>query len=230
MQSLINWVSQHDNKRLFIVLYIGLSLVLSITISLFWLLFAVLIHFMFELIRQNQIYKKPKHIFLESLWETKLDFALVVFALWLAIYLDFIFGIAGVGALARVGVQSASHSGSVAAKGAEISVRFATWNRAIRGILLSLDDAGNAAKAIYQSKSSKKDSYESGYDANVINSNSDENTKVSTSWRNKWNVIDYMAVCLFLLTFVLIVLAPFILNISFAGIISVAMEEFHPLP
>ncbi|WP_157666512.1 hypothetical protein [Alkalitalea saponilacus] len=185
---------------------------------------------MFELIRQNQIYKKPKHIFLESLWETKLDFALVVFALWLAIYLDFIFGIAGVGALARVGVQSASHSGSVAAKGAEISVRFATWNRAIRGILLSLDDAGNAAKAIYQSKSSKKDSYESGYDANVINSNSDENTKVSTSWRNKWNVIDYMAVCLFLLTFVLIVLAPFILNISFAGIISVAMEEFHPLP
>jgi hypothetical protein len=54
LKKILNWIAEHDEKLLFVLLYIGISLVLSITVSLFWLLFAVLLHLALEIIRQSR--------------------------------------------------------------------------------------------------------------------------------------------------------------------------------
>lgn len=229
VKNIINWIANHDNKTLFIVLYIGLSVVLSIVISLFWLLFVVLIHFAFELITQSRMRPGGRSMLLESLWETKLDFALVIFALWLAVYLDFIFGIAGLGAAARGGAIAASRTGSQAAniggKVAQVSARFAALQRIIRGILLSLDDVANAAKSFFQRKKSLP--ADDGEEACKVMENQDVQ---GSSWTGKWTGVDYAGVILFLLSFALILLAPFITGLTWAEIGSVITEEFHPFP
>ena len=232
MGKIINWIVDHDSKKLFIVLYISISLVLSIVISLFWLLFAVMIHFAFELIGQSQKQKNNKNVLLESLWETKLDFALVIFAWWLAIYLDFIFGIAGIGAAARVGAQTASRAGQVGGKAIEASARVAAWSRIIRAILLSLDDVGNALKAIYQSKTKKKVT-ELSNESNTENYQSKvpiDDSRLGSSWLAKWKVVDYIGVMLFVLFLLLIVLAPLVIGVSLPEIYEITLKEFHPWP
>jgi len=229
---IINWVADHDNKKLFIALYISISLVLSIAISLFWLLFAVLIHFIFELIGQSQKKNNGRAVLLESLWETKLDFALVMFAWWLAIYLDFIFGVAGIGAAARVGAQSASRATHLGGKAVEASARAAAWSRIIRAVLLSLDDVGNAFKAIYQSRNNKKhtsDANERRQETKVIKDNQDIMQKRS-SWLSKWSSVDYIGVVLFCLCLLLIVFAPVLIDVRIPEIINITLDEFNPWP
>lgn len=235
MNKIIKWVADHDNKKVFIVLYISISLVLSIAISLFWLLFAVLIHFLFELVGQSQKQVNGKSVLLESLWETKLDFALVMFAWWLAIYLDFIFGVAGIGAAARVGAQTASRAGQVGGKAVEASARMAAWSRIIRAVLLSLDDLGNALKAIYQSRA-RKNQVEEESTGKIPEQKLDPPDETgslvthSSSWIAKWKAIDYIGVVLFCLCFFLILLAPKLIGVSLPEIIGITVKEFHPWP
>ena len=227
LTKIINWIADHDNKKWFIVLYIGFSLVLSITISLFWLLLAVLVHFVFELIGQSKKKEGNQTILLESLWETKLDFALVIFALWLAVYLDFIFGVAGIGAAARIGAQTASRTGQVAGKATEVTVRFAAWNRVIRAILLSVDDVANAIKAVYQGKKPKKKKTER------ISENlpkEEIRLKNKSSWGYRWHTIDHVGVGLFIISLLLIVLAPILIDASYEKMKIILFEEFHPFP
>lgn len=243
MNRFTQWVIHHDENKWFIILYIGLSLVLSIAISLFWLLFAVMVHFAFELIRQH--YKQPDagRVVMESLWETKLDLALVVFAWWLAVYLDFIFGVVGIGAAARAGAQTASRAGRVGGQALAATSRAAAWSRIIRGILLSVDDVGNAAKAIYQSRKAREldetspvgeqtpapHNAEATSPGTTTDASSDtDNTVPPSSWSGRWVPVDYIGVILFGVSFVLIVLAPQLIGMSWEEILRVTAEEFRP--
>ena len=222
MNKTLRWISHHDNKKIFIFLYIGLSLVLSIAISLFWLLFAVLVHFAFELVAQSVRKQGASNVLLESLWETKLDFALVVFALWLSVYLDFIFGVAGIGVAARAGAQAASRAGA----------RFAGWHRIIRAVLLSLDDVGNALKAYFASKKSKrKEAAEklTGKEEQKEEPETEIKTS-STSWTHRWGIADHIGVWMFVLFTLLILIAPWAIGMSWQTIGEIMLKELHPWP
>lgn len=50
-----DWVIRHDDSWLFTVLHIGLAVVLSIWIGLFWLVAVVVVHFAFEIVRQRSL-------------------------------------------------------------------------------------------------------------------------------------------------------------------------------
>ncbi len=231
-KKILNWVADHDNKKAFIFLYISISLVLSIAISLFWLLFAVLIHLAFELISQSRKQESFMSILTESLWETKLDFALVMFAWWLAVYLDFIFGVAGIGVAARMGVQTASRTSQVGGKIIQSSAKATAWGRIIRAILLSLDDVGNAMKSVYQNKASKmrnKPIPEINFEHTSQNKPNKKPTTKS-SWFIKWQIIDYVGVALFFICLLLITLAPFLIGVELKELYKITIEEFHPLP
>ena len=54
-ERLRDWVLNHDDSWIFIILYVGLAVVLSLWISLFWLLVVVAGHFVLEWIRQRHI-------------------------------------------------------------------------------------------------------------------------------------------------------------------------------
>jgi hypothetical protein len=130
-----DWIVEHDESKLFLVLYVGLAVVLSIWISLFWLVAVVAVHFGFELIRQARHQETARAMVLEALWEVKLDIALVLFALALALYMELVLGVVGLQGAARIGAASRA------------ATRFAGWERAIRGVLLSLDDAAQVIRA-----------------------------------------------------------------------------------
>jgi hypothetical protein len=130
------WIQTHDESWLFIVSYIGLAVVLSIWISLFWLVAVVAAHFVLELLRQRHLRGGRLLPAVESLWELKLDVALVLFALVLSLYMDVVLGLVGLQAAARMGGA------------ARVATRFAGWERTLRGIVLSADDAVQVARVV----------------------------------------------------------------------------------
>jgi hypothetical protein len=118
------WILQHDESWLFTISYVGLAVVLSIWISLFWLVAVVGVHFILEWIRQSHFAERSRDVLRRSLWELKLDGALILFAFALTAYLEVILGMAGLAGASRMGLQAGA--------------RFAGWSRVLRGVLLSL--------------------------------------------------------------------------------------------
>jgi hypothetical protein len=235
LKNIFNWIAEHDEKLLFIFLYIVVSLVLSIAVSLFWLLFAVLLHLGLELIRQSRVKTGKKTIILESLWETKSDFALVAFALWLVVYLDFIFGVAGLGVAARAGVQSSSRLGRIGVRLTNFITRFAAWQRVIRSFLLALDDLLILARIIQNSRRAK---IMKKYNENNGAEDTPEPTPTietksdpyQSSWSQKWSFGDYFGLGMLILFITLVLTAPWITGLSYAEIRGIIAVEFNPFP
>lgn len=204
MLKLKSWIVRHDESNTFIILYITLAVVLSIAISLFWLVVVVAVHFVFECIKQHELKKGWVGVLIRSTWELMLDFGLILFAFVIAIYMDIILGAAGIGAGARAGIQSASKAGT----------RFAGWQRALRGILLSIDDAAQLTKF---SKGSDNESEP------VVNSK-------FGGWTEKWSIGDKFTISFTVLSFLLIVIAPLITNYTMDEIFLVIMQDLDPFP
>lgn len=133
------WVHDHDDRKLFIIPYVGLALVLSIMISLFWLVALVGLHFAFELYKQQRIGPQDRlSVFVRASWAIFLDLGLVFFALTVAIYIDVVFGLLGLSVAARAGVQG----------GARLGSRVVAWESVIRGVAISADEALLLSRAI----------------------------------------------------------------------------------
>lgn len=219
--TLPGWILRHDDSKLFAFLYIGLALVLSIAIGLFWLVLVVAVHFALDLYKYSRLLGSWKAAAARAAWELKLDLSLVLFALWLSVYMDLIFGIAGLGAGARAAAQASSRAaqaGSQAtATGARAAVRvgarFAAWQRVIRGILLSLDDVGLAVRAAVGKKGKKAEKRSSG-----------------SGWGEKWSTGDKLALGLGLASLLLILAAPLITPHTLTGMFSLLAHELKPFP
>ncbi len=109
----IAWIADHDEKRLFLVGYVGLTLLLTIGISLFWLIFLVSIHFFFEVVKKYcDGAKDTSRILTWSAWDIKFDLALVTMALVLVVFTEISFGVAGVAGLSRFSGVMARFSGA----------------------------------------------------------------------------------------------------------------------
>jgi hypothetical protein len=203
--SLKDWVINHDDKKIFTYLYIGSAVVLSIAVSLFWLIVVVGIHLGFETYKQYQIDQSWIFAVLRSTWEVLLDLSLIIFSFVLVLYLDVVLGAAGIGVAARVGVQAASG----------IGVRFAGFQRAIRGILLSIDDILQISKSFLKSKKQE----------------STEDSRISPlgGWVGKWTFGDSMTIVFLVVSASLIFVSPVLLDENLSSIIQKIVAELHPL-
>ncbi len=113
-RSLYRWVIEHDDRRLFLVGYIVLSIVLSIAISLFWLLVLIAIHLLLELVKKRHDGAGSlRRTLAWALWDVKFDLALLVMAFMLLVYTSISVGILGIGG-ASLGASRSLH-GLVAA-------------------------------------------------------------------------------------------------------------------
>lgn len=205
MDNIKTWIINHDDSKLFIFLYISLAVVLSIVISLFWLIVVVLVHFIFECIKQSEFKSGLAGVLFRSSWELILDFGLIFFAFVIAIYMDIVLGAAGIGAGARASVQAASRTGT----------RFAGWQRAIRGILLSLDDVAQVSKAITKENSKSIDN---------------KNTSKYGGWVEPWSFGDKTTLAFTFLSVILIITAPFLTYHTLNDVILILMQDLKPLP
>ena len=192
------WIVQHDDSWLFIVPYIGLAVVLSITISLFWLVALVAAHFVLEWVRQ--IYEarstgdRPgfRGLLRRVLWELKLDLALIAFALVLTVYMEMALGVVGLGAVGRSGAMATARAGS----------RFAVLQRVLRGVLLSLDDAAQVARAILQRRGASPPA-----EAATVRAPRPLPDR-EPGWRASWSKADYAVLGFGMLCLALLAVSP----------------------
>lgn len=193
------WWIEHDDQLPFTLAYLGLALVLSLAIGLFWLVAVVALHAALEywaLGRQRQGARLGR-----VLWHVKLDIALVLFALCLAVYMDLLFGIAGLAPAARAGMQAGS--------------RFLAWQKGIRGLLLSLDDAALLARSL----AGRKDG-------------DTERTPpaVAPPWRAPWSVGDRISLGLGAGFAALLLAAPWLSGHDATALLQLIGAELHPFP
>lgn len=228
------WIINHDDKTAFTVLYIGLSLALSIVFGLFWLVLIVFCHWILEMISQS--FKSTNFLlaFGNSLWEIKLDLALVFMALWLAVYLDFIFGIAGLGVAARSAAQitnqtirTSSRMASTTGNIAKTTVRFAGWQRIIRSTLLSVDDVLQSVRGIFKAKS-KTGKITKTQDQEFDQIAGNQKKIKESLWAGKWTLGDKASVLILIIFICLIMTAPWIIDKSFNEVTNIILEELTP--
>ncbi len=199
------WIVNHDDSKAFIVAYIGLAVVLSIWLGLFWLVAVVAVHGLFEVIRQRALHEPWRRVAGEALWELKLDVALVLLAFVVTLYLDLVLGVAGLQGVARAG-----------AAGLRGGSRFAAWQRVLRGVLLSVDDAAQVARFAVQG----------GGEA----SEPEPAPPPTPRWIQPWRLGDRIAVGLGLFSLLLIFASPALTDHSTESAIATLLSEMHPFP
>ncbi|WP_072394081.1 hypothetical protein [Hyphomicrobium sp. CS1GBMeth3] len=130
MAQALQWIRDHDDRLSFVVLYIGGAIALSVWLNLFWVIMLMLGHFALEIARGYLL--DAKRPLTRALWEVKLDIALVLFALVVALYSELVLGLLGLGQAARAGQ---------AVRGLQAATRFGVIERALRIVVLTADDA-----------------------------------------------------------------------------------------
>jgi hypothetical protein len=217
------FIIDHDDKWLFTVFYIGAAVVLSIWISLFWLIVVVGVHFAFELVRCRHEGQPWDRALAESAWEIKLDLALVAFALALAVYMDVLLGVAGLQGAARVGAN--------AGRAVRGGTRFVVWKRVLRGVLLSVDDAAQVARAALRARRKKNARNPPENEPEDEPENEPEPDGLTTSpWRRPWGIADRLTIGFGIVCVVLVVVAPWLTAHGGAEVLSMLGEELHPWP
>lgn len=144
------WVRDHDDRWSFILFYVGAAILLSVFANLFWVVLLMLGHYAVEIWRHYVI--EVKNPFLQALWHVKLDIALVLFALVIALYAELVMAALGIGQAARAGQ---------AVRGAQMLTRFAIIERGLRIFFLTVDDMARIGVIIWKAlcgKNGKNDS------------------------------------------------------------------------
>lgn len=196
MKAVTDWIAAHDDSKVFAAIYISASLILSLTVSLFWLAACVAVHFLFEAIAASK--NGSKRVLRSALWGTKFDISLVLFSLWLAVYLDTIFGMVGLGVAAKTAAQTA--------------VRFGAWQKIVRIFLLSADDIVMVIKGFFGGRKS------AGKPVKL----SQPSSSVTLG--------DILAIGLGVLSVILVLSAPILIETPWGTVKSILLNEMHPWP
>ena len=234
------WIVFHDESKVFVCFYLLLAVVLSIFLSLFWLVLVVFIHFVFEFVKQNQIDNYKLGVVLRAFWEVKLDVALVLFSLALVVYLDFVFGLAGINAAARVGGNVASRSGQIASRSGQIArmgrlsrllSKIAGWQRVIRTIMMTIDDVFLILKALLMKLNDKKNNNQKNIKVDEITNKKEEEVFTTYGkWQQKWDFGDKFAVTFTVFCFLLFVVSPLLTGFELQEIWHLISQELKPFP
>ncbi len=175
------------------------------TISLFWLVAVVAAHGLLEwfaLARNGVTDRRLGRI----LWHLKLDLGLVLVALCLGLYIELLFGLAGLGAAARTGAQTAA--------------RAVAWQRTIRGVLMTADEAALVVKAAV-SRNGVTGKQRPTPDA----------PDPRPPWQIRpWSRGDKFAITFTLTCLVLILLTPVLTHHDVGSMLDVLALDLHPWP
>lgn len=217
------WVIRHEDSWIFTILYVGLAVALSLLVSLFWLVVLVVVHFVMEWVALGEVHPTLGRRSLEAAWAVKLDVALLVFALVLSLYLEAIFGVLGLRSAAQVGA-------AVRATG-----RFAAMERAVRGVLLSLDDAAYVLRAVIMrrprpAKRQRKAHVARHRNAAALHAPRKPGVPPPASWARRWGAADWIATTIFLAGVGLVVAAPLLTDYSYAGTAARIAQDLRPFP
>lgn len=207
------WILSHDDRWLFIVPYIALAVILSVVLSLFWLIVVVAVHFVLEILRQRflaELREEKVHFLtlaLRSVWEIKLDIGLIIFALALALYMEIVLGVVGLGAAAR----------GTAMAGTRVASRFGVIQQALRAFLLSVDDLAQVARVVVKRRKGETTAEE-------VKEDEISDGRIRPG-RGDYMILSFIAICS-----LLIVLAPVLTDQPVEAVLAQIGEELAPFP
>ncbi len=222
-RAMAGWIVRHDDSWLFVATYIGLAVVLSIWISLFWLVAVVAAHAVLEVLRQRHWGAQGAELLGRVAWELKLDFALILFALLLSAYMDVILGVAGLGGAARLGAAS-----RIGLRG---GARAAGWSRVLKGMLISLDDLAQLLRAALLRRSRPVNAEPEA--APVIAASAAAVRPTAPEYHfglREWSVGDHVAIWLGVACLLLIIAAPWLTDHTGTTLVHTLAAELHPFP
>jgi hypothetical protein len=219
LTSIHDWIINHDDSWVFIIGYVTLAVVLTLWISLFWLVVVVLLHAWFEWICQRAVDKDIPGVLARIGWELKLDVALILFALALDVYMGFLVGIVGLGHGARAGVQAGA--------------RFAVIQNALRGVLLSIDDVVQVVRMVVAKKRRDRDGggEDGSLEADAAVESAPQQFSRWGAWVQPWSKGAWFSMAFGAICLILLLIAPFFTgHDSFAAVADVCLAELHPWP
>jgi hypothetical protein len=210
------WLRDHDDKWPFVVLYLGASVLLSILISLFWLLVVIAVHLAFECFRQAHYRAGRKNVFLHALWEVKLDFGLAALAFGVALYIDVILGAVGIHSAARIAAAT------------RVGVRAAAWERNLRTFLLTVDEISRIGHAVYTLRAKRRKG--KGPATSPAYTTESLTLEVPPAWRLRWGWADRIGLTLVAAGTASILLAPLLTPHDLASSMELILEQLKPFP
>lgn len=219
------WIIAHDDSWWFIIPYVGLAVILSIVLSLFWLVAVVGAHFVLEWMRQSytaqtlDLRRGLGDILLRVLWELKLDIGLVLFALALTLYMEMTLGVLGIGSAARATTMAGVRAGA----------RFSVMQQVLRGVLLSLDDMAQIIRALLNRRNATSDADSIDGAAPVT---ADDPAPLENPWldRAQWGRGDYLTLGFGAGCLALVAAAPLLTGQDVSSVLVTIASEMHPFP
>jgi hypothetical protein len=142
-------------------------------------------------------------------WEIKLDLALILFALALAVYMDYIMGAAGLSAAARAG-----------ARGVQATGRMIAWQRGLRAVLLTLDDAAQVTRAAISS----------GQKAAAKAPVPEPPKRGWGGWVAPWTIGDCVSIAIGVVCLLALAAAPVATDLAPSEVLAKLAAELHPWP
>jgi len=232
------WIKHHDEHWLFVLIYLGMAVGLSIFVSLFWLLVVVAFHFALELIRQAFYRKTYSSVLLHALWEIKMDLGLVLLALTLVLYIEVVLGILGLQSAARAAAASrAVHVGARTGSRAGASVTAAEqW---VRGILLAFDEMARVTYATIMMKKGKGgadgepaegDQPPASADATPEPEQAPLEHMPDPAWGGTWGMADHIGLAMVVVGLILLLAVPHLTIHDWSTALITLLEELQPLP
>lgn len=225
-QRLITWIHKHDDCWYFLIAYIGLAVILSTFISLFWLVVIVALHAGFEIIKISNETNNKAILLKKVLWELKLDIALIFFSFVIHLYMGFVMGVAGIGGMSRLGA-GAARAGSATARatsatartiqsGARVAPRFVIIQRTIRAGLMMLDEAILVLRGFFLGDKTKREK---------------KSSKTKKAKERQWSFGDWFTISLGAISIILILFAPILTeHNTYIRVMHEVLEELRPFP
>jgi len=218
LPGLRQWIRDHDESWIFVVVYLGMAVGLSVFVSLFWLVAVAGLHLVLELIRQAFYRDGVQEVALHALWEIKLDVGLILLAFALVLYVEVVLGI--------LGIQSATRAAAATRAGTRVAARAAAWERNIRTFLLSVDELVRMGHAAAMLRRKRRKGGEAGDDA----ASPGPKAPPRAPWSRRWRLGDRVGVGMMVVGVLLIVAAPLLTYHDLPGTVSLLLDELRPFP
>jgi len=216
--TLSDWIRDHDESWIFVVVYLGLAVGLSVFVSLFWLVVVAALHLGLELIRQSFYRDGAREVMLHALWEIKLDVGLILLALALVLYVEVVLGI--------LGIQSASRAAAATRAGARIGARAAAWERNLRTFLLTADEMARIGHAAFMLRRKKRATGADEEEAQVV----PPGPPPRAPWAQRWGLGDRFGIVMIVVGTLLIGAAPWLTFHDPGSATALLMQELRPFP
>lgn len=218
------WIVNHDRSWAFALLYVGLAVVLSIFVSLFWLIAIVALHLLLEVLKKHYLGYRGWHRLAWTLWDVKFDLALACLALALAAYSGATLGIAGAQSAGRAGVVAGRMSWL--SRGLKVVRKplFDLWF-AVRIAIIRRVDMARAARAGALLGASAMAAADSHTAEPALARPPDH-----LPWQMPWTRGDRFALAMIAINLAAVLIAPWITSQTYPGLLEAFATKLHPWP